>query len=997
MGGYPLEKDHSTNSGKRFSVIAIGTISCMLLLLCVLCIFGTHTVSAEQAGDYSYSVDDNQATITGYTGAGGAVSIPSTLGGHATVAIGDRAFASSSVTSVTIPASVKSIGNYAFADCLSLNAVDIPYGVKTIGNYGFDNCQSLTVVKIPYGVYSIGDYAFANCLSLVSINIPESVSSIGIGPFESCHSLVSINVDPCNFAYASVDGVLYNKSITTLIECPGGKAGAFSIPDSVTSIADRAFINCLSITSVTIPNGVQTIGELAFANCQTLTSVTIPGSVTDIGSRAFNSCPELASVILPDGLTSMGSEAFSYCTSLISVTVPESVTSIGYGAFMNCTGLTSINVDPGNTVYASIDGVLYNKEITSLIQCPAGKGGAFDIPEGVTSIGGIAFYSCTGITSLAIPDSLVTIGNDAFGNCQSLTGVTIPDNVTSIGGAGFASCTSLTSVSMGRGVTTIGYNAFKDCTSLVSISFFGSMAPTSVETDGSWNWILGTSATLRGHAYADSNFPAPGGVWNGLVMGDVIPRTGNDEYAYTVEGNSATITGYTGPGGNINIPESLGGYPVQAIGNGAFRSCTGLTSVTIPGSVLIIEANAFDSCTSLRSVTIPWCVESIQDEAFGHCTALMSINFIGAAGPTCVGTNWLEGTLPELRGHAYANSDFPAPGEKWNGLVMGQAIPDLVEGDYKYIMSCDGAIITGYTGTGGDIIIPNELGGYFVSEIDQYAFRSCNTLTSVTVPGSLGTIEGYAFDSCVHLRSFTLSGDATIIGSHAFASCPSLEYVTISGGLTLIEANAFDSCTYLDIPGSINTIESYAFASCGSLAYFNLSGSVTFIESYAFDRCDHVNISGSVTVIDDNAFFGSASLTSVSIPGMVNGIDAYAFASCPRLKSVNISGMVNEIGEHAFFDCASLKSVNISGSINSIDGYAFASCPSLKSVSITGWVSSMASTAFDPATVVNYPAEGFASNSESTLMSPYSDPTSLPGPTATVGTGSELLGTYRKE
>jgi hypothetical protein len=123
MGGSRLEKDQRINSGKKLGTIAIGTISCILLLLCVLLVFGTHAASAQQTGDYAYSVDGGQATITGYTGAGGAVSIPSTLGGHATVAIGDWAFAASPVTSVTIPAGVKTIGNYAFANCLSLSTV----------------------------------------------------------------------------------------------------------------------------------------------------------------------------------------------------------------------------------------------------------------------------------------------------------------------------------------------------------------------------------------------------------------------------------------------------------------------------------------------------------------------------------------------------------------------------------------------------------------------------------------------------------------------------------------------------------------------------------------------------------------------------------------------------------------------------------------------------------------------------------------------------------
>jgi hypothetical protein len=203
------------------------------------------------------------------------------------------------------------------------------------------------------------------------------------------------------------------------------------------------------------------------------------------------------------------------------VTIPSSVTSIGNYAFQSCTSLTAMNVGAGNPNYASIDGVLYDKAVAILIQYPGGKAGAFTIPGSVTSIGTYAFDYCTSLTSVTIGSGVTSIGRDAFAHCSSLTSVTIPSSVTSIGGHAFASCTALTSVTFTSpgSLTSIGGSAFYACTSLTSIAFLGLVAPTTVGAD----WILGTDAGIRGHAYAASNFPAPGGVWNGLTMGEVIP------------------------------------------------------------------------------------------------------------------------------------------------------------------------------------------------------------------------------------------------------------------------------------------------------------------------------------------------------------------------------------------------------------------------------------------------------------------------------------------
>jgi hypothetical protein len=433
--------------------------------------------------DFAFLSVNGAITITEYTGPGGDVTIPSTINELPVTSIGDRAFYNkSSLSSVTIPNSVTNIGAYAFSSCVNLTSVTIPDSVTSIKAYAFSACIRLTGVTIPTSVTSIGEMAFGFC------------------------RLSAITVDGLNSFYSSLDGVLFNKSQTTLIQCPGGKAGGYAIPNSVTSIGDWAFSDCPSLTSVTIPNsvtsignyafygcysltsvvipnGVTSIGNSAFISCTGLTSVTIPNSVTSIGAWAFQSCHSLTSVTIgnsvtsigdgaflwcgsltsvtiPNSVTSIGSSAFYDCTSLTSVTIPNSVVSIGENAFSWCTSLTAITVDALNSVYSSLAGVLFNESQTTLIQCPGGKAGSYTIPNSVTSIGNQAFAGCASLTSVTIPNSVTSIGDWAFEVCSSLTSVTIPSSVTTIGSYAFSYCPSLTGAYFQGNAPSLGSSVF---------------------------------------------------------------------------------------------------------------------------------------------------------------------------------------------------------------------------------------------------------------------------------------------------------------------------------------------------------------------------------------------------------------------------------------------------------------------------------------------------------------------------------------------------------
>jgi len=232
---------------------------------------------------------------------------------------------------------------------LNTNLPNYSYTAITTSIYYNNDLPSpsnLTSVTLGNSLTNIGTATFVNCTSLTSVTIPSSVITIGDRPFDNCSSLTSIIVDTSNSNYSSLNGVLFNKLQTTLIQYPGGKSGSYTIPSSVTSIGIAAFQNCLLLTnSITIPNSVTSIGSSVFANCSGLTSVTLPTNplFTTIGISTFQGCSGLTSITIPSSVTSIGIFAFSNCTSLPSITIPNSVISIGNNAF-SASGVTTVYI-----------------------------------------------------------------------------------------------------------------------------------------------------------------------------------------------------------------------------------------------------------------------------------------------------------------------------------------------------------------------------------------------------------------------------------------------------------------------------------------------------------------------------------------------------------------------------------------------------------------------------------------------------------------------------
>ncbi len=519
------------------------------LALCVL--LAMPTVMQAQ---FTFTTNSGAFVITGYTGPGGWVTIPGTSNGLPVI-IGDFAFyyqstltsltimsgvagigtsafnSCTNLTGVTISGSVTNIGNYAFNYCPSLTnvvisngvfniaegafrltsirSIIIPGSVTNIGPSAFDGCYYMTAVTISNGVESIGDGAFFDC-RMPSVFIPGSVFSVGVGAFQNCESLTNIAVDGLNSNYASVGGVLFDKSLTTLVEHPGNGNKCFSY--------------------------------------------VIPGGVTRIGDSAFELCM-LTNVMISNGVTSIGNSSFSGCYQLPSLTIPASVTNIGDAALSYCLKMTNIIVDPINPNYASADGVLFDKTYRTLIRYPAGNTGSYVIPNSVMTIGNEAFesgnlttvtipttvtnigdwaFGYSSLTDVTVPGSIQNIGSDAFLNCQYLTNVTILNGVTNIDSWAFGACYGLTTVTIPASVQTVVAFAFYDCPSLANVYCLGN-APTVVT-----NPFSGSSAVFSGDPGTVDYLPGTTGWTNtfgGLPTAVWKPRAQTDDASFGIKTN----------------------------------------------------------------------------------------------------------------------------------------------------------------------------------------------------------------------------------------------------------------------------------------------------------------------------------------------------------------------------------------------------------------------------------------------------------------------------
>ena len=601
--------------------------------------------------------------------------------------------------------------------------------VTSICRYAFSGCSSIVSAVIPKGVTSIGDYAFRNCTALTSIDIPDGVTAIEYSAFLGCSSLVAVN-----------------------------------IPNSVTNIDEFAFYGCTSLLSVTIPNSITNIGNCAFYNCYSLTSITFPSSVKSIGGNAFYCCTSLESVTISEGVTSIGKNAFEDCTAISSVTIPASVTTIGESPFAGCRNLEAINVDANNEYYISVNGVLFNKDKTTVISYPANKTDTkYVIPDSVTCIDAGAFYECTSLESISIPDSVISIGDYAFNDCNSLTSVDIPDSVTCIGDSAFRYCSFLTSIIIPDSVTSIGSNTFFGCNRLVINCYKNSVAYEFATENGMSYKLIVT--TISNFTLKSRNYNSVTLNWsqNTSADGYILQQLKNGTWTNVANITSNAVTSYQITGLAANTA-----YKFRAVAYTADGSLTTYSKYT--GALAVSTAPAMTTGFAITGrgsdfLTVSWTKNAgasgyvIQEQIDGVWTKVVAIK--GNTTTSYKITGLQPNSFHRYRMVAYKTDANGTCYGKYTGSAPGYTAPAMVSG-FKVSDTGNGSLTLSWNkvaSAGGYVVDIYKNGAW-----SQLAKITSNATTSYKATGlSVGTT--YKF----RIKSYAVNNSLTIYSTYSSA------------------------------------------------------------------------------------------------------------------------------------------------------------------------------------------------------------------------------------
>ena len=803
------------------------------------------TVSEEEAGrhvfgDYIYFTEGGTAKLVGIINKPADVVIPSYVG------------AEGEYTVTAIDAGV-------FKGHAEIETLVIPDTVTEIGAYAFEDCISLREVTMSGSLYEFAPGVFMNCSALSEITLPSSI----------CHEN---NID--EFSYDGPFADCYNLKTVNFVQ---GTTGS-----SFWMIPDGLFKDCYGLEEMNLPQSVHKIGTYAFEGCANLKSITLPEYMESIGRGAFENCYRLEGVYGLQDLYEAGPYAFRKCESLTEVGFVSSLSSLPDGLFESCVSLRSVSLSAD--LFAENDHVY---QVSPFEGCENLREVVFAeyAPEEYGVLPAELFRNCTGIEEITLPSYTFVIGMRAFEGCENLRKVVIPDSVGKIREYAFKDCVRLEDVTLSKTLYLLENGVFENCVSLESI-------------------VLPKSLSELHPEY----IPSPG-----AFAGCSNLRKVTFEEGFTVipEGLFKDCTGLTG----IEIPET-----VYEIGKSAFEN-TSLTDIWVGFQVSMIDDSAFHLVntgeTGLRvhysgteslwnQISIGADNEALENAVFDYITPVTFIGFAPGEFSLILGEELnLEPIIEPDRYAAipleWTSSDDNVVMVDENGRLVtigeGEAIITASLGSvfgtvkvtvtdlsvYEYTVSGEGVVITKYTGSDENVVVPAMINGLPVREIGESAFALNETVKSVKLPETV-----------------------RYIGPEAFMGCSALTEFVIPEGVMKIENGTFLGCERMEsiiIPDTVTEIGHQAFYKCYAL--------------------DHVYLPDSVTVLGDQVFFRNTGLTEIRLSSSLTEIPLQSFYYCTSLADITIPDSVVTIGEQAFEGCALLEHVVLPSSLETVEEDAF--------------------------------------------------------------------------
>jgi len=660
-------------------------------------------------------------------------------------------------------------------------------------------------------------------------------------------------------------------------------------------------------------NSFKIVGK---GNCEH-TEVIIPKTynglpVTAIEKRAFKKCNEIISIHIPTTVSNIGEGILSECNSLKAVDIPF----IGSNSLDDSEHFGHIF---GNA--SSFDASEYEYHI---IDNKYGIYLKYEIPESLksvtvrdTKIGNRAFACCDYIESITLAEGTTIIKDKAFELCSNLKTIIIPNTVTEIGTSAFYYCTNLSNVIVPNSVTKIGFGAFNACYNINSIvlPFVGS---TKDEIENShFGYIFGIS---NNSYYQDVQ-----GLYSVIITGGTYIAPYAFYGCYNLK--------------NIELPQTL-----IEIGEGAFRSCSNLITLTIPFVGGTLDGEKFNNFSYIFATTGSNISENLKTVTILGGTIIAEDAFYGCSN---IENIYLPDTISTIGDSAFYNCKSLKYNEYDNAYYIGSLNNPylvLIDAKNRSISSCD----------------VNKNAKFIATA----AFENCKQLVTIDIPNTLVSIGNGAFIGCYKLENITLPDDLHFLGYRAFDDCRSITEIIIPDGVTKIGYESFNNCWELEnvvIGDRVTIIEEDAFRDCGSLQILKLGSGLNTIEKNAFCNCDNLN---SIYISDVSSwcqinfigtdsnplcyqgrlYVGNKLLSSIVIPDDVVSIPEYAFY-CQNLLSVTLPQTISSIGNYAFAG-TNITEINIPSSVISIGNYAFAECENLKNISISDSVTSIGIGAF---------------------------------------------------